>query len=129
MTNPLFFQKQMTALQNIISQTIISAIEITFASQKEMNISFFYPDMPFLLCQDDNIYRSVTAFTNHLRRIVTEKNARTIGEHVSSHLLGEAKIWWSGLDEVIQTGLVAHYNGVEAWCQALEKRFLHHAAR
>src|SRR6266480_7132756 len=84
MTNPVFLPEQMIQLQNIIFRAVTSAIGIVFASQKEMNISFFYPDMPFSSGQDmtfkDNktYYQSTTMFTTHLQEIVTEKNARTI---------------------------------------------------
>ena len=54
---------------------------------------------------------------------MTEENARTIREKLSSHLLGKAREWFNKLDEVIQAGLTAHYNEVEAWCSMLQKRF------
>ena len=98
MANPVFSPEQMIQLQDIISRAVASAIGTAFASQKEMNIPFFYPDMPFSSGQDmtfkDNktYYQSTTMFTTHLQEIVTEKNARTIHENLSSHLLDEAKI-------------------------------------
>src|SRR6266480_4398591 len=91
MTNPVFLPEQMIQLQNIIFRAVASAIEITFASQKEMNILFFYLNMLFLLCQDDKIYLSVTAFTIHLQEIVMKKNTRTIHEKLSNHLLNKVR--------------------------------------
>ncbi len=113
MTTSIFFCEQTAVLQSIIFQAVAAAIKATLTSQSALNILFFYPDMS-LSCQDSETYWLAVAYTTCLREIVTEQNARTIHENISSHLLDEAKEWWNRLDEITQTELTAHYNGVDA---------------
>ncbi|KLJ13341.1 hypothetical protein EMPG_11716 [Blastomyces silverae] len=47
-----------------------------------------------------------------------------INPNLNSCLSGEAERWWTTeTSEVTRIGLIAHTNGVEGWCKALEKRF------
>ena len=71
-----------------------------------------------------NYYRDVYIFTNRLRVVVLTRDAAKIRQNLDICLRGEAEQWWNiEVDEVICIGLIHHLNGVEQWCQALEKRF------
>src|SRR5436190_20130163 len=107
MAEPLFSPEQLAAIESMIAAAISAAnipaiistklnVPATFippAFISSTDIPFFYPDMPSSWGYKDAVinngqtyYRSVSAFTSHLREIVTEKNARTIRENVSFHL-------------------------------------------
>jgi len=71
-----------------------------------------------------NYYRNVQSFTNRVRVAAATRDARQRRQNLDVNLRGEAELWWNTqLSEVSRLGLVAHPNGVEEWCKALEKRF------
>ena len=97
-----------------------------------LSIGWFYPDMPYSPGHDVVIeyddydeyayYRSTTAFTELLRDMATnDRQAWILRVRLSKYLLGEAAAWWSELDEITKARLMAHSNGLEEWCKALER--------
>jgi len=51
-------------------------------------------------------------------------DAKQIHQNLNTNLHEEAELWWNTqLSEITCLDLVAHFNSIEEWCKALEKRF------
>ena len=101
------------------------------ATWKPSEIGLFYPNMPQSWGEGDiidkdgkNYYRNIHSFTNRVRVAALTRDAKQIRQNLDACLRGEAELWWNTqIDEVMRIGLVNHYNGVEEYCKALERRF------
>ncbi|OJD12130.1 hypothetical protein ACJ73_09405 [Blastomyces percursus] len=77
---------------------------------KPSDIGFFYPEMPLSWGRGDTIYKDDKTYYRDI-------NASTNRLRVAAITSDPAKI------QVTRIDLIAHTNGVEEWCKALEKRF------